>query len=233
MRRQENNAEDTEDAEKRRGTKASDREGEGERRRRREPSPQTTRLGHPGEQGWAAVHTRETPTRTDPSKLGRAESGLPLGNTRGGPGLEEAGADAVGEMARSMSVRKSMVLNSRSMAGAADTGGNIEQGAEEPRRTRDLDGRAGGAAGAAGLRHGAEARFDEVLGFQGVVHGGAEVFVLRGDGIAAEEIARFGAGGINGQALPEAVENQGVAEIDVNTGAAELERLLCGPDHRV
>ena len=141
--------------------------------------------------------------------------------------LEEAGADAVWEMGQ-IDEREEVDGFEFAVDGgwAADAGGDIEIGAEEPRWTRDFDGRAGGSAAATGLRHGAKARFDEVFGLQGVVHGGAEIFVLRRDGIATEEIARFGAGGVDGQALPEAVEDEGVAKIDVDAGAAELEEFF-------
>lgn len=145
--------------------------------------------------------------------------------------LEEAGADAVGEMGQ---VDQGEEVDGLELAvdggRAANAGGDIEIGAEESRGTRDFDEGSRGSAAATRLRQGAEARFDEVFGLQGFVHGGAEVFVLRRDGIATEQIARFGAGGVDGQALPEAVQDEGVAEIDVDAGAAELEDFFA---HRI
>jgi len=110
--------------------------------------------------------------------------------------------------------------------GAANTGGDIEIGAEEPRGARDLDGGAVGSAAALGLGQGAEARFHEVLGFQGLVHGGAVVFVLGRDGIAANQIAGLNARAVNGQTFPQAVEDEGVAVIHVDAGTAEFEDFL-------
>ena len=141
--------------------------------------------------------------------------------------LEEAGADAVWEMGQ---VDQREEIDSFEFAidgrGAANAGGDIEIGAEEARWARGFDGRAGGMAAAIGLGHGAEAGFNEVFAFESLVHGDAVVFILRGDGIAAEEIACFDASGVDGQALPEHVQDEGIAEIEVDAGAAEFEHLL-------
>jgi hypothetical protein len=81
-------------------------------------------------------------------------------------------------------------------------------------------------AAAIGLGHGAEAGFDEVFVFESLVHGHAVVFILGRDGIAAEEIAGFDTSGVDGQALPEHVQDEGVAKIEVDAGAAEFQHLL-------
>ena len=141
--------------------------------------------------------------------------------------MEEAGADAVWDMGQ---IDEGQEIDGFEFAvdgwGTADLCGNIEIGAEEARRARGLDEGAGGIAAAIGLRHGAEARLDEMLVFEGLVHGDAVVFVLGRDGVAAKEITGFHAHGIHGQALPEHVKDEGIAEIEVHAGAAEFEHFV-------
>jgi hypothetical protein len=143
------------------------------------------------------------------------------------PGLEEAGADTVWEIGQIDEGEEVDGLEFAVDGGrAADAAGDFEVGTEEPGRAQaSRDGNAGGMAGVAGLRKSAQGRMDEVPVHEGPVHGHAVVFILGGDGAAADEVAGVVAGGVDGDAFPEGVEDHDVAVVDVNAGAAEFEEF--------
>src|ERR1700757_4369585 len=143
------------------------------------------------------------------------------------PGLEEAGADAVWEIGQIDEGKEVDGIEFAVDGGrAADAAGDFEVGAEEPGRAQaSRDGNAGGMAGVAGLRKSAQGRMDEVPVHEGPIHGHAVVFILGGDGAAADEGAGVVAGGVDGDAFPEGVEDHDVAVVDVNAGAAEFEEF--------
>src|SRR5437899_1860389 len=80
-------------------------------------------------------------------------------------------------------------------------------------------------AGLARLGVGAQRGSDEVFILQRGVHGHAVIFILRGYGAAADQVAGFVAGGVYGDAFPERVQDHDVAEIDVGAGAAEFKHF--------
>ena len=110
-----------------------------------------------------------------------------MSHRQAAPVLEEAGSNAVWKIGQ-VDEREEVdgfefAVDSR---GAANAARNFKIRAEQTRRTIGF-----GLSGVAraihpGLRHGAQRRHDEIFSFEGFIHGQAVVFVLRGNGTAAD-----------------------------------------------
>ena len=107
--------------------------------------------------------------------------------------------------------------------GAAKAGGDFEVGAEKARSARRFDRGFTWATAASGLGQSAERRIDQIFFAQGFVEGHAFALVLRPDGAAADQIARFAAHSVKRDAFPEHVQDRGIAVVLMNAGAAEFE----------
>lgn len=135
--------------------------------------------------------------------------------------LEEARAEAVRDAVEidegeEIDGAKFGVDGGRTAEAAVD----IEIGAEEAGSARGSGEFAGLLAAGGGVRFGSQGGLDQKFIAESMVEGHAIVLVLRGEGAAANEIARVAEGRVRGDAFPEKEEGGGIAVVLMDAGAA-------------
>jgi hypothetical protein len=143
---------------------------------------------------------------------------------RGTVRSEEAHSDAIGQLSQIHQGQKIDGLEFAVDGGrAANARGNFQVGAEESRWPRRRNARTARLAAAAFHWMSPQRGLDEIFFLQRLIERHALIFVLRGEGTAANQVTRAAAFRVAGDSSPQHVQDVGVAVVPMDAGSAEFE----------